>query len=111
VKSASGPIDLKFPTAPIEHELDLDVNSAASPVHVALHPTYEGTIELQSVLGSPSISVDETVEDPTGQERSRKVTIGKGVASVKGTVTWDEEGLERSLTKVHTTVGKINVSL
>ena len=88
--TSNGPIDISFPTAPVDSILNFDAHSSNSPVHAFLHKTYEGTYDLKtSFFAKAALDYDNGVEDPAGKGRHRVVetySVGKGTAS--GKVTW-----------------------
>ncbi|KAF4598791.1 hypothetical protein EYR38_007199 [Pleurotus pulmonarius] len=86
--TSNAPLDINFPTAPVDSTLSLDAKTSNGGAEVSLHPTYEGRFELVSSLFAPSVE-KSAVSDPSGRGRERTIqytSLNKGILS--GNVQW-----------------------
>jgi len=87
-RTSNGPLNVNFPTSPLDSTLKLVAATSNSLAFVSLGPAYEGTFSLSTSNFSPSVT-RRGVEDPSGNGRKRNVdtsTSGRGVLS--GSVSW-----------------------
>ncbi|KAF8959957.1 hypothetical protein BDZ97DRAFT_1761106 [Flammula alnicola] len=91
--TTNSPVYVTFPDAPVDSNLLLEAKTTNSPAKVFLHPTYEGSFDLQtSSVFRSELNVHHDVTDPSGKERKRDVqinTVGRG--HTHGSVKWVEE--------------------
>ncbi|KAG9221279.1 hypothetical protein CCMSSC00406_0008886 [Pleurotus cornucopiae] len=86
--TSNAPLNINFPTAPVDSTLSLDAKTTNAGADVSLHPTYEGRFELVSSLFAPVVE-KSTVNDPSGRGRERTIqysSLNRGVLS--GKVQW-----------------------
>ncbi|KAF9494205.1 hypothetical protein BDN71DRAFT_1393660 [Pleurotus eryngii] len=86
--TSNAPLNINFPTAPVDSTLSLDAKTSNAGADVSLHPTYEGRFELVSSLFAPVVE-KSTVNDPSGRGRERTIqysSLNRGVLS--GKVQW-----------------------
>ncbi|KAF7428848.1 hypothetical protein PC9H_008080 [Pleurotus ostreatus] len=86
--TSNAPLDIDFPTAPIDSTLSLDSKTSNGAASVSLHPTFEGRFELVSSLFPPTVE-KSTISDPSGRGRERTIqytSLNRGVLS--GKVQW-----------------------
>lgn len=90
--TSNSPLDVTFPAAPVDSKLHYDGRTSNSPARVSLNPAYEGTFDVKTSIFSASIKVDNTVQDPKGEDRKRQV-VSRSIRGrqVTGYVRWYDE--------------------
>lgn len=90
--TSNGPLDIKFPEAPVNSTLKLYGKTSNAGVSVSLNPAYEGSFLLKtSNIFKPRINEDKNVVDPSGKNRKRSLNIKKAKRKVVfGVVFWEE---------------------
>ncbi|THH26317.1 hypothetical protein EUX98_g7871 [Antrodiella citrinella] len=88
--TSNSPIDVVYPTIPVNSTLKFDGRSSNSPVRATLHTGYEGSFALAtSMWNKPAIHFDRSAEDPSGAGRRRALeTISLGYGAHNGHVYW-----------------------
>lgn len=91
-KTSNSPLTLSFPEAPISpfSTLNLVGSTSNSPIKTTLHPTFEGSILLESSIFGPTLE-QSYVEDPSGQGRVRVISTERiRGRSLSADVQWGE---------------------
>ncbi|KAI0696204.1 hypothetical protein C8T65DRAFT_37507 [Cerioporus squamosus] len=111
-RSSNAPLHVAFVDAPVDSALTAIAHTSNSPVHVALHETFEGRFDAStSSWFTPEVRW-KPVEDPAGRERKRDVRIDTVKRShVHGSVYWDADGEERGSVTVETSNSPIRLDL
>ncbi|EMD33276.1 hypothetical protein CERSUDRAFT_98869 [Gelatoporia subvermispora B] len=85
------PVDIQTIRAPIDHVLDLTVQTKGGEITVTLPSTWEGEFRAASapILGGPRIEADKNVPDPSGRGRKRDLAwVGNEPGVVEGHAWW-----------------------
>ncbi|TFK25381.1 hypothetical protein FA15DRAFT_639645 [Coprinopsis marcescibilis] len=107
-----GRISLDFPEAPVDHALDLDAVTVLDKIDVRLHPAYQGSFQLKTVLDRVKLQVNDSVEDPAGKNRKRVVQTTSVTSNVlDGATWWEEEYRKLGSVLLKTTLGSVVLSL
>ena len=111
--TANGPIDISFPSAPVNSVLNFGAQTANAPAHAYLHKTYEGTFDLRtSFFATAAIDFDNRVEDPAGRGRYRIVeNYSAGTGTASGKVVWRDAQVNRETGSVRLVSSNAGVSL
>jgi len=110
-QTAAGAADVNFLSAPVGSSLNLDVHTSVGRAYVKLHETYEGSFEASTSIGRATVNVDQKKDDPAGKGRKRNVHFSRAGNTVKGDVSWAEEGKERGSVKVVTSIAAVTLEL
>ncbi|KAJ7574422.1 hypothetical protein C8J56DRAFT_979583 [Mycena floridula] len=86
----------------------LHVQTSISPIHIKLHPTYEGTFGLSTSWAKAQVIYDREVEDPAGKERERRVEF---MHPTRGIVEWEEGGRDRGVVEISTSLSPATLYL
>ncbi|KAJ7142471.1 hypothetical protein C8R44DRAFT_658197 [Mycena epipterygia] len=107
-RTSHGPVKLDVVAAPVDSTVNLRATTSIGALAVKLPPTYEGSFTATTSLASLSVNFDETLEDPTGAGRKRKVDYNQKRGSrASGSVGWSEEGKTRGEVNVRTSLAPI----
>jgi len=111
--TSNGPIDIIYPSAPVNSTLTFSGHSSNSPVHATLHKAYEGSFDLAtSFWAQPSVRYDDGAEDPSGAGRRRIVetsVVQKGHAA--GRVYWEGPGARKDAGSMKLSTSNAGISL
>lgn len=104
--SSNSPIDVTFPSAPVDSLLHVDGHTSNSPARLTLDSAYEGTFSLQTGSWFPTTVErrNEQEEDPAGKDRKRDLqfrSIRRGFT--EGKVAWSPSDRKEVGTAVLTT--------
>jgi len=89
-KTTNGKLDFNFPTAPVDSKLNFSANNSKGQTHARMHPTFEGSVFIQSNGQKPELK-DLKPTDPTGQGRSRTMKTTPTDNSISGKVYWGND--------------------
>ncbi|KAJ2918196.1 hypothetical protein MD484_g2231, partial [Candolleomyces efflorescens] len=111
--TVKAPIDLSFPSAPINNTLYLGASTVLSPANITLHPTFEGTFSLKTLLASATLNAKKGPEsDPEGRGRSRGLEVFQhGYGKLDGVTWWAEDRKWAGHVKVESTLSPVVLSL
>ncbi|KAF8992169.1 hypothetical protein BDQ17DRAFT_1432586 [Cyathus striatus] len=102
-------LNIEFPTAPVNSVLILDAKTSVSPVVIKLHETYEGKFSFETSLSRPYLVVNDKVEDPSGEGRTRNVNVSHVGSKVVGAIGWSEEGKDVGDVNVKTSISPLTL--
>ncbi|KAJ4477196.1 hypothetical protein J3R30DRAFT_3483166 [Lentinula aciculospora] len=95
--NANGAVEIAFPAAPINSTVLLNAKTAAAPIHVQMHNTFEGAFTVHSAPFDKKIIVTDEGPDPEGKDRKRNLifdVINRRFS--KGKVFWGDEQSDRA---------------
>ncbi|KAJ7142526.1 hypothetical protein C8R44DRAFT_602709, partial [Mycena epipterygia] len=107
-RTSHGPIQLDVVAAPINSTIRLDATTSIGALGVKLPNTYEGSFSAATPFSSLSVKFDETLEDPTGAGRKRRLEYEqKRSGWANGRVGWSDKGKSRGEVSVRTSTAPI----
>ena len=111
-RSSNAPGELSVVDAPPDSHLDLEARTSNSPLHVALHKTYEGTFDLLTSMWYPNVEWQPDAEDPKGLGRTRRVHVDeiKG-AHTTGYAAWASGGEKNGTVILRTSNSPVRLEL
>lgn len=88
--TSNGPVDIVYPSTPVNSTLKFDAHSSNSPVRTTLHTAYEGSYSVAtSNWNKPAVHFNDNAEDPSGDGRKRTLeTVSLGKGNQNGHVYW-----------------------
>lgn len=85
-----GKLGLKFMDSPVDSVLRCLAETTVGDVQVELDSAFEGTYSLENRLG-PKLVTQHDVEDPSGRDRRRVISVDKSLGRLQGEVKWVED--------------------
>jgi len=89
--TTNSPLRIGFADAPVDSTLRFIGLTSNSPAVAVMHPTFQGDFLVKSTLFGPKVDVDQDVEDPKGEGRTRTVDVSKVGRQIVGKVYWGSE--------------------
>jgi len=89
--TSNAPLHVGFADAPVDSKLRFIGQTSNAPALAAMHPTFQGNFLVKSTLFGPKLDVNEDVEDPEGEGRTRTVDASKVGKEIVGKVFWGSE--------------------
>ncbi|KAF8641462.1 hypothetical protein AX16_009974 [Volvariella volvacea WC 439] len=117
IRTSSGSLDVRIPSAPLNHKLNLKAETSYSPIRANIHNFYEGSLKGQSSWAHTNLIWDPLARHPDGEERKRAGVMRESRSwrspSFEGAIWWapGEEGKERGSFELTTTFGNIDLGL
>jgi hypothetical protein len=109
-RTANGRLGLAVLSAPVNSNITLRATTALGSADVYLPPTYEGSFRAHTSLSSIDVKVDDEVEDPAGEGRTRRTEfdqVRRGMST--GRVGWSDEGMDRGSVDVRTSMAGVRL--
>ncbi|KAJ7839778.1 hypothetical protein B0H13DRAFT_1911025 [Mycena leptocephala] len=109
-RTANGRLGLAVLSAPVNSNITLHATTALGSADVYLPPTYEGSFRAHTSLSSIDVKVDDEVEDPAGEGRTRRTEfdqVRRGMST--GRVGWSDEGMDRGSVDVRTSMAGVRL--
>jgi hypothetical protein len=89
--TSSSPLHVNFAHAPVDSILRFIGFTTNAPAVTFLHPTFQGDFLVKSTLFGPKIDINQDVQDPKGEGRTRTVGVSKVGKQIVGKVYWGSE--------------------
>ncbi|KAJ7142508.1 hypothetical protein C8R44DRAFT_974229 [Mycena epipterygia] len=106
--TSNGRIQLAVVTAPIDSTVRLNARTSIGAVGLKLPDTFEGSFIAATSLSSLSVKLDETVKDPTGAGRERRLEYKQWNGWwADGRIGWSEEGMGHGGVELRTSMAPI----
>jgi len=106
-----GKVNVRIPDAPVDSVLDLTAETVLADVDVYMHPTFQGDLRLDTVLGPAKLDDASGAEDPAGEGRTRVVKLDRvSSGSLKG-ATWWGDGEPLGSARLKTTLAPVTLHI
>ncbi|KAI0944066.1 hypothetical protein AcV7_001986 [Taiwanofungus camphoratus] len=88
--TSNKPISITYPSAPLDHILEMSAQTSNSSASATTHKTYEGSFNLSASASSTlTVHSDPHAQDPAGRGRRQDVEQNtKGKSDLTGKVQW-----------------------